>query len=565
MPSFKPHRSGLTGPEIRAFVEELARRGEESLKIFRPQDHQDRIFYSQASELLVRGGNRSGKSVCVACEVASAALRVPLRDSNGAQIPFKYPAANRQMTIWLVGFGEKHIGQTFHRLLFQPGLFEIIRDDVTGLWRDYQPWRDWGRRQERRPAPPLIPKKYIESWGWKNKAIRHFEVCRLINGTEIYAFTSIGDPKMGDPVDLIWVDEAIKFPKHYAEWQARISDRKGRIIWSAWPGRVNSALINLHTRARSQKASGKTDVEEVQLAFSHNKFIDDDEKRKRIEGWSEDEVRSRDYGEFVRGTSQVYPTFSVGLHSTPNERGPEYDDAVDAILRKNGGIPPDDWRRDLVLDPGHSHPGVLFAAIPPPKTGLAGVIFNELYLPNSDATELATECAKIMTGTAYHLFVIDYHAGRQTPMGFSKTIADQYADAFAEAGLFSEMTGNGFQWASDGVDAGIDMVRTRLRPGKDGRPWLRVVSKSCPNLLRQMELYEKTQDARGFVMDKPSPRQIDCLCDCLRYWVQVDPRYVFPDKPIRKRSATYLAFHNHWVEKDPGGKSISLGLGDIQK
>ena len=85
----KLHKCGLDPQQIRQFVKELAARGEESLKLFRPQEHQERIFSSTASELLVRGGNRSGKSICVAAEIASAATRTALVDHNGNRIPFK--------------------------------------------------------------------------------------------------------------------------------------------------------------------------------------------------------------------------------------------------------------------------------------------------------------------------------------------------------------------------------------------------------------------------------------------------------------------------------------------
>ena len=561
------HRCGMDAAQLRDFMRELSDRGEESLKLFRPQEHQEEIFTSTASELLIRGGNRSGKSVCVAVLLASEMMRTPVRDHIGVLLPLHAPPEGNKMTVWLVGYGEKHIGQTFHRLLFQPGLFEIIKDEQTQAWRAYQPWRDWDRRKERKPAPPLIPRRMIDKggWGWKNKSIRHFEVCRLVNGTEIFAFTSIGDPKMGDPVDRVWVDEAIRFPKHYAEWQARISDRKGRIFWSAWPGRVNSALINLHSRAKAQVTRIPPDVQEVRLAFSQNQFVDDDEKRKRLEGWSPDEALSRDLGEFVRGNSQVYPTFSAALHSTPCQAESQ-DDEVDAVLRKTNGVPPDDWSRTLILDPGHTHPGVLFAAIPPPrlvKNGdkiVCGVVYDEIYLPSSDATEIAKACLPKMEGYAFHTFLIDFHAGRQTPMGFSMTIADQYSNAFREQGLFSLQSGSAFSWSSDDVEGGLELVRVRLRPARKFRPWLRVVSKTCPNFMQQMELYEKQTDARGFVLNKPAPRQVDCLCDCVRYWVQNDPTYITPDQPIRVKSPAWLAFTNDWSEKPKGQVSITLGM-----
>ena len=289
----------------------------------------------------VAGGlvnHNSGKSVCSAILFASAALNHPVIDSKGEKIPLyeshkQAHIIERPLTMWVIGLGEKHIGQTLYRLLFKPGLFDIIFNKETKQWEAFDPERHAWREGEVRPAPPAIPSRMIDpkGWGWKDKSKRLFEVCRLVNGTEIYAFTSVADPKMGDPVDYIWIDEKIRFDTHYDEWQARISDRRGRIVWSVWPGNSPNKVMDLIERAEKEESKVYPDVEEVRLTFSQNPFIDDDEKRKRLSGWSDDVRKSRDEGELVFGSTLVFPTFSQAIHGLPGRNSDE--DAADRILK----------------------------------------------------------------------------------------------------------------------------------------------------------------------------------------------------------------------------------------
>jgi len=563
----KPQLSNKQQGRLADLAAESARRATEGLRIFRPLPYQMPFFLSTASEYLVRGGNRSGKTYCVAAEVASAATGIPITGPDDKPLPFKYPT-DRPLLIWLIGYGETHIGDTFHRMLFRRNPeFKMIRDRETNRWRAFRPWEeeDAARVKEARMTPPMIPARMLaskEPWAWKDKAKRHFTICRLSNGTELHAFTSKGEPKMGDPVDLIWVDERIMFSRHYAEWQARISDRKGRIIWSSWPGYGNAALIDLIRRAKREKKREKPDVEEIRFRFSDNPFIDAEEKAKRIRGWSPDERMSRDEGQLIEGRGRVYPSFSQLVHSTPCE-DKAMDDKVDEILRKTNGVPPHTWRRDLILDPGHAYPGVLFCAIPPPKFGDCGVVYDEVFLPQSDAEMLAAACSSKMQGVAFESFWIDAHASAQTPMGFSKTVMEQYSNAFARHRLSSRMTGSNFQWGSDDIEAGLGLVRAKLMVRPNGRPWLRVVASACPNFVQQMELYEKAKDAHGYIIDKPAPRQVDPLCDCVRYWVSSDPQYVIPDRPAPPPGVAYTVFHEEWKKKDPEDSSMSVGAGAI--
>jgi hypothetical protein len=545
---------------------EQARRESAALRLYRPLSTQLAFHTSMASERIIRGGNRGGKSVAAFVEIASAATGIPIIGPNGQPLPFKYPT-NRPLTIWVIGYGEAHIASPIYRLLFRPGAFKVIRDLQTGRIRAWRPWdpADKAREAETKPAPPLIPPSFIpdDGWGWVNKAERIFSVCRLKNGTEIYAFTSNADPKQGDAVDLIHIDEDIRFPGHVAEWQARLSDNKGRLTWAAFPHGKNFALVNMSRRAERQRLAvekgeiKKADVEEFVLRFSDNPYMDEEEKRKRREGWTEDEIRARDFGEFVTDTILVYPTFSAIVHGTPRPVEEE-DDPLDAVIRKLGGQIPDDWTRYLVLDPGHTIAAVLFAAVPPPKYGEGIVVYDELYLRRHDADGLAAKVHAKVAGKVFEAFIIDYRAGRTTPMGQGRTVKQEYARAFAAKGVFSARTQNTFVDGSDNVDAGINLVRSALGIQGNGRPKLRFVMPNLPNLRDEMVKYTK-QIVGVDVKESPVDRD-NHLLDCLRYLVSYNPPYVRPNLMNATPSAAYQQFQE-WIKRRDANRDDSIYMG----
>ena len=558
-------------------ISERARRRYETLRMFRPLPHQERVFKSTASELVVRGGNRSGKTVCTSAEIGSAATGTDLHDHKGKLIPFKYPK-DRPLTIWLIGYGENHIGDTFHRLLFRRNPeMRMIRDLETDMWRAYRPWSkaDSSRLNDSRMAPPIIPARIIENWAWKDKSKRHFNICRLkpraefgkdSPGTVIHAFTSKGEPKMGDPVDIVWIDERIMFAQHYTEWQARIADRNGRIIWSVWPGNVNEALSRLIDRAQDEK---EKDVEEVVLRHSENVFITKKQREKVIRSWlsqgGEEEVRSRNEGELVYGKQRVYPTFSDKLHRTPPMESDD-DDKIDKAIRKNQGKVPKDWMRVMVLDPGHAHPGMLFLAVPPPSLcpdkECHAVVYDETYAPDSDADRQVTLSMDKFSGVTFETFFIDSHAARHTPMGFNKTVREQYTDTFRRHNVQSRTTGNSFRLASDDVDAGISLVRQMLAMQAHGRPRLRCIPEYTPNFNRQMVRYQKRISPQGHVEDKPAARQIDPMCDCVRYFACAQPTYKKPPGSTIAGSSQYRYFQSMWRPSgEKKDKAIYAGAG----
>lgn len=549
---------------VRAIAEKK-RRSEEALRLYRPMPGpQEAFHYSAASERILRGGNRSGKSVAGFAETASAATGIPLTDSQEKPIPYRYPVSEPK-TIWVIGYDQGHIGRVIYKNLFEGGAFYIIRDEQTGEWRCWKPWNEYDQAYEekRRPAPPFIPPRLIKSMSWEDKSNRVFKCCKLIDGTEIHAFSSKSDPAQGVKVHLVHIDEDIEYPKHISEWQARMADVKGRLIWTAFPHSNNNALQDLCERAQDEKDAGKEDpdIEEFQLVFSKNPYIDDDEKRKMLLRWSKagvEEVRARDLGEFANENVYVYPNFSKTLHSVFRERVEERDE-IDRILRQTNGMPPSNWTRYLSLDPGHTICAVLFAAVPPPDLGEYLILYDELYLRRASADDVAKAVYHKAAGWYFQEFLIDYNAGRRTVEGFGINIRAQYSKAFAKQGIVSAVTGSSFTYGMNDVSAGIFLVRSALDDRAFFGPRIRIVMHNCPNLIREFMRYKK-RVVRDEVREEPVQKD-NHLMDALRYLVARDPDYVRPGTASECLSPARRAFLEWCKLEDTGPEEDYVWLG----
>ena len=542
---------------IQKLLDEKKNREQAALKLFRPMPHQESFFRSTATKRIIRGGNRSGKSSCASAEFASAATGIPIKDSNGVEIPFRYPR-NKPLVMWVIGYDLDHLSRNIYRLLFQEGMFKLIKDNETGETRAWRPWEadDMARKKEAFNAPPLIPERFVEDFAWENKAQRVFKVCRLINGTEIRAFSSMGKEPQGDQCDVVWIDEDVENDKLIMEATMRILDRGGCLFWSAFPKSKNEALKRLSREAEETNPLAPTCTETV-LRMTDNPFLDQAAVKDVLAGMSDEERRSRDFGEFCEDLVAVFPTFDVRLHGLKEHEDDQ--DLIDKTLIQNGLEPPLDWTRYLVLDPGHARPAVLLAAVPPPhfdpKREPTIVLYDEIVKPRIDAAETARLVEEKTNGQHFEVFIIDGHAGRQTSMGRGETITQLYSAEFARRGLRSRMTGNSFVAGSDNVEAGIDFIRQYLHINADGRSRIRVVQKKCPNLCKQMELYKKTIN-RDVVHDKPAPNQVDDMVHCLRYLSAFNPQYRKPEIGVKQYSPAYRAFKSFFSHKKPSDKVV---------
>jgi hypothetical protein len=478
--------------------------------MYRPSELQWEYHQDPASEILVVGGNRSGKSLCTFIEDAWAV-------TGTHPVPGKYPKENGVLVI--IGAGWKHIGLTVVPMLFKAGAFKMIRDKATGHWRAFDPVADAGREKETKPAPPLIPPRLIKSMSWLLKSANYLNVCELVNGWTIHFFSSEAKPQQGFKANRVHIDEDIENEDWVLEMQARLPDLAGNFAWSAMPHSKNDALMSLNERAEKALETGNKDIKRYILRFMDNPHISEDEKRKMLERWSaagENVLRQRSEGEFNIDSIKVYPNFNMSIHGYDQSSLP-------------GGQVPAEWCRYASIDPGHSVTAVTFAAVPPEGTMI--LLYDELYIRNCDAVIFAQEMLKKTQGTQFFAFLIDSHGGRLTDIGSGRSPQDQYTEQLANLGIRSQATGSSFIPGVDNIQAGLHSVRTALHIRPDGTPRLRVLRGAMPNLENEMKRYKKKVEHVGtqtVVKDEPNKRGDFHLVDCLRYLCAYEPRYHVP-------------------------------------
>ena len=485
------------------------------MRLYRPTPQQDEMHACRASEVLVIGGNRSGKSLSTFVEDARAAT---------GQDPYgKYP--ERDGIVCIVGANWKHIGLVAYPLLFKAGAFKIIRDEVTNEWRAYNPITDAHRKSETKPAPPLIPPRLVKHTSWVLKSAGYCNSVELHNGWQVLFFSSEGDPPQGFQTNRCHIDEDVSNEQWVPEMQARLSDRKGCFCWSAMPHSKNDALLGLSERADQAEQAGIENpiIKKFTLRFLDNPHIDDEEKRKNIERWSalgDDVVRMRAEGEFVTDSILVYPTFHMSIHGLDREQLP------------NKTTVPEDWTRYAAIDPGHAVTAVLFAAVPPDGEML--LIYRELYLRQCNAQIFGERFAEAMqTEPQFQTFVIDMHGGRLRDIGSGRQVVEQYCEQLRKRNVRSRTTGSAFVAGCDDIAARTTAVRNWMHIRPNGTTRVRVLRGACPNLEREIKRYRNKvvfQNGMSIVTDVPNTKGDVHACQCLEYLVAHEPRFVVPKK-----------------------------------
>ena len=563
-----------TSKRFHNLAAEAHRREGEALRLFRPMETQMPFLLSEASERIIRGGNRSGKTVLATAEVASAATGIPLTGPDGKELPFRFPT-DRPLTIWIIGYDQKHIARIY-KFLFTTGIFKkfrIIKDRDTGLMRSWRPWEpeDAAREKETKPHPPMIPKRFCpldkppssEGPGiaFESKGEQIFSLARLSNGTEIYAFPSGGIAGQGVAVDLIWIDEDIQYPQHVQEWQARRADVQGKIIWSAWPWADNNALALMSRRAEEDARMEKPDITEIVLEFSKNPYMPKESVRKLRKAWraeGENVLRARDRGEFLTGLSLVFPSFDLDLHGVPCQEREK--DQLDKVLSRTNWRVPDDWTHYLGIDPGYAHIGIIFAAIPPTQFGDYFVVYDEIYAERATPEDMVKELKKKMGQRKFHAFVMDARFGRQTQTS-GITTAQQWAQAFDAGGLRSRLTDTGFIPGSDDIFARNMIVRKWLQPRQDGTTKFRIFRDTTQYTQHEFISY-KRKVTRDDITDKIKDKD-NHLMDALAYLAASDPVFYLPPPEERSKDPCILAMEElqRRGKKKQDSETIYLGAG----
>ena len=488
----------------------LTERRLEALRLYEPMPHQDEFHKCMASERIVLGGNRGGKTLAVAVEAARAAT---------GQDPYgKYPKEGGNLAI--IGRNWPHIGLVIYPILLKAGAFRIIKDETTGQWRSIRQGDD---KSKSKPAPPLIPPRLVKDVSWVLKNAGYLNKLELTNGWTIWCFSSEGEPPQGYQADLIWIDEDVTNEAFVGESQARLADRKGRFVWSAMPWSRNDALLGLCERADRAVEEGQDSpiIKKFTFRFLDNAFIDSEEKRKNIERWSAlgaDEVRMRAEGEFTTESTLMYPTFNRSVHLMPRSE------------LKDGIIPPD-WTRYVAIDPGHAVMATLFAAVPPHERFM--LIYDELYIRNCNALIWGEQFATKLLNQHIHAAIMDMHGGLLRDLGSGRLPHELYSEELKKHKIRFTIGGHGFIPGSDDIPARTAIVRQLLHIQGDGTTRLKILEGSCPNLIRELKRYRKkttTVNGQVFVTDQPQTRGEVHACQSLEYLCAYEPKYHAPPR-----------------------------------
>lgn len=505
------HHRAMMGQSALA---ELVQRRREALKLYEPSPIQQAGHQAMALIRLMLGGNRSGKTTWAASEVARAV--------TGQDEWNKWPKSDGNFIV--VGKDGSHIGKVMYPRLFHSRRnFLVIRDEVTNLFRAWRPWHqpDVDRKHLTRSAGPLIPPRFVKEVSWYSKKDSIPRVAKLVNGWELYFYSSEADPPGGFAADGAWFDEEILRGSEWVEEiMARLVDRAGRMIWSATPQNATEELFNLHVQAQEEAATMPVpNVEEWVVHLDQNVYTPKevrDKFKERMMRRGEESYQVRVEGKFAIEGFRVYPEYGDG-HKCKRF------------------IVPEDWTLWVIVDPGRQVCAVLFLAVPGPKCEEKhrGHIYfcDELYIKSADARQFGRQLKRKLAGRVPRGYIIDKHEGRKHDTGSGRTIEEQYSRQIKRRRLQSIDTSYSFAAGPPDPEGNREAMREWLTPDDAGHVKLRVFE-DLINFDREMKAYHfKRKD--GIPTDQVNKKN-DHLCDCAGYGAGLDLRWKKPPA-VRKR------------------------------
>ena len=523
-----------------------------ALEAFRPLPLQEEVYRAPRPKyILVDGGNRGGKTISLMALVAGAAMDLDITFNDGSKHPCRKPhQKNRVLEIWIVCIELEHIGRVVYPALFKSGNFErfkVVNDPVTKKLRTYDFQKDSHLKAKNHPA--FIPKQYVGHIAWESKAENQFSTATIVNPSNgetmaiIRCFTSKGDAPQGSTADIIYIEEQLARQKYVGELQARLVDRDGDLIWASWAADTDEDDdLSQFTAMVDRNVEQKTGLaRRISLTMSGNTTFTKEMVDGFLEGCTSDEERlQRDKGIKPSEKLRMYPLFDKWVHSAF-----DYEDRLAETLKARDGIPPNDWTKYLVLDPGTQHPAVLLAAVPPPDFGDYIVPYQEIYPGRADPDQLAALVAKEVKGLTFYKWIVDWHAGRQVTMGskLDTRVVDAYEKAFKRHELSCVATKTKFQWGSDNVGGRQLVLQGWMHPNKTtGTPRLRIVHHRCPMLCDQLKKLKKKTVNKEVVDDRKVAGQASDVSDSLEYLAASGPRYVSISPRIEEAPSAYQRF-----------------------
>ena len=540
---------------VRANAAEIAETVVESLRLYEPLPWQERFHRCRRRECVVTKGNQVGGSISHFVEAARAVTR---QDPYG-----KYPQSG---VCVIIGYGEKHIGNTVYKYLFTKGhnKLRIIKDETTGRWRMYRNWLgvkrikqddgsykemagDKHRVKDSQPAPPLIPERFYDkkkAFSWVKQRQKVFAKVELNTGWTILAFNSQGDPRhaQGFQADLVLIDEDLADSGWYTEMFSRTmvpaQDGAGFLRWNVMPHGETNALMELLDRCEEELElpDDKRTTELLEATVYDNPYLDDQEREVNIRKWKrmgEEIYNQRALGKVTLGERLMYPRFHRDIH------GLDLWELPGGNQEKGiAGDVPYDWTHYLVIDPGVTPGSVGFFAVPPPSAGYGRIVlmYDELEIADCTARKLAVAVKAKMGSAVFQDFIIDWHGSRSKETGSGIAIYKQYLKEFEGLRISCVRRGIGFAKGSDDVNGRSHLLRDMLwsdaNDPEDTTPAFFYLHDRCPKFELQMKRYKKKVAKHGgetIVLDTPNVRGIH-LPVISEYMAAYRPRYIKPNR-----------------------------------
>ena len=151
----------------------------------------------------------------------------------------------------------------------------------------------------------------------------------------------------------------------------RLPDSGGQILWTTIPRDICPVYHEVCRRAEEQAEDVKKGIRtepvttrHVSLSFLNSPYIKEKDKQFALESLGNRETMVRVYGKASTSLISIYQDFDEEVHAVQylNE---QLNDEVTKVMAGNNWRPPNDWTRELIIDPGTQKPAALLCAIPP--------------------------------------------------------------------------------------------------------------------------------------------------------------------------------------------------------
>lgn len=515
--------------------EEIYRRKTHPYYAYKADDHADRpqlAFHKSEKRIrLVFGGNQSGKSRCVAQELAW----------------------------WLC---EDHPYQKTPKAPKVYLLSNTMRTIQEGVYRHLQLiLPEWMIEDE----GPMIPGYLMPSF------------IIMKNGSHLDFLSGDGreDARrrlQSAAIDLAVIDEEVDLGI-WRELQVRRLSRSGRVVVAATLVRSEPWCLDLEDQAES--GSKLVDLYRFSTYRARDCGHVSAEVVEEIEGTSTpEEIAIRLSGKSRRSEGLVYSGFDSKKHVVEPFEIPK------------------DWTRYCAIDPGWNTCAVLWIAVSPEDKY---IVYREIYSHNKHLHVIADQVHAAEGYTPVEIDDAKSPTGKRKVWKETESTEqmrvrwiDPSAFGFHETGekrvgtLLGEAPYNlPCAPARNDVESGIEIVARSFLSGYDGLPRLRVF-RTCENFLKEIRSYRRAQDSnssnQNAKKDAPIKRH-DHLMDCLRYLFLGVLRYVPPmdpafkkckpatfETPVRYSKPIETLMRNEWqrmVQKQTGHNRLPPHVGGI--